>query len=84
MIHDIFYDFLQPFRVCRNFTGLTVLNRGLRFYLFLEIFGWLGELARDWIHGKQRVSPFYQALERYHFRFDPLFLESPCHLMLMS
>ena len=27
------------------------------FHLFLEIFGRLGELARDWIHGRQRVSP---------------------------
>ena len=51
------------------------------FHFLGEIFGWLGELARDWIHGRQRVSPFYhqhltQALERYHFQFDPLFLES--------
>ena len=32
----------------RNTTGLTVLNRGLRFIWFW-IFGWLG----------QRVSPFF-------------------------
>ena len=46
--------------------------------LFLGIFGWLG-LARDWFHGKQRVSPFYHqhlnltlALEGNRFHFDPL------------
>ena len=60
----------------RQTTGFPVLSRS-PFHLFLEIFGWLGELARDWIHGRPRVSPFYhqhwnltQALERYHFQFD--------------
>ena len=39
----------------RQTTGLPVLSwspsweRG--------VFGWLGDLARDWIHGKQRVAP---------------------------
>ena len=62
----------------RQTTGVDVLSWS-PFYLFLGVFGWLGDLARDWIHGKQRVSPFYhqhwnltQALERYHFQFDPL------------
>ena len=62
------------------------------FLFCLWVFGWLGDLARDWIHGKQRVSLFYhqqhwnltQARESYHFHFDPLFLESHCDLMLIS
>ena len=57
----------------RQTTGVPVLSWS-PFYLFFGVFGWLGDLARDWIHGKQRVSPFYhqhwnltQARERYHF-----------------
>ena len=55
-------------------------HNGLRrsiLYSFLSEFCWLGS---------QRVAPFYrqhwltQALERFHFQFDPLFLESHCHL----
>ena len=48
---------------------------------FLFDFGWLGP---------QRVAPFYhqhwnltQALERCHFQFDSLFLESHNHLMML-
>ena len=49
-------------------TGCRVLS-WFPFYLFLEVFDWLGP---------QRVAPFYrqhldltQALERYHFQFGP-------------
>ena len=39
----------------RQTTGVTVLSWS-PFNLFLGILGWLGDLARDWIHGKQRVD----------------------------
>ena len=65
----------------RQTTCVSVLSWSP--FCFLRICGWLGKLARDWIHGRQRVSPFYhqhwnltQALERYHFQFDPLSLPS--------
>ena len=60
-------------------TGYSNLSVAL-FYWFLGFY-WLG-----W----QRVAPIYgqhqnltRALERCHFQFDPLFLESHCHLMLL-
>ena len=64
LIHEIFCEFLEPpgFQNLRDpsqqTTGFTVLSWS-PFYLFLGIFGWLGDLARDWIHGKQLVSLFY-------------------------
>ena len=92
IIHHIFSVFLQPlrdFRTCATWVGKQPVLSWSPFYLLLGIFGWLGDLARDWIHGKQRVSPFYrqhwnltQARERNQFHFDPLFLESHCRLML--
>ena len=39
----------------RQTTGVNFLSL-FPFYLFLEIFGWLCELARDWIHGRQRTG----------------------------
>ena len=35
VIHKIFSELLQPFRVCRNDTGLPVLDRDRHFYLVL-------------------------------------------------
>ena len=32
--------------MCRNDTGLTVLNRSLRFYFILDFFGWLGSACQ--------------------------------------
>ena len=47
--------------------------------MFLWIFGWLGDLARDWIPRQNNGCPrsiinietLTQALDRYHFQFDP-------------
>ena len=40
----------------RQTTGVTVLSWS-PCCLFLEFFGWLGELAPDWIHGRQQGFP---------------------------
>ena len=48
----------------RQTTGFSVLSWS-PFFLFLGIFGWLG-LARDWFHGKQRVSPNYHVSQLLH------------------
>ena len=67
---------------CQNTTGCTHSMMVSLFNRYRKIFGWRGELARDWNHDRQRVAPFYhqhwnltQALERYHFQFGPLFFK---------
>ena len=56
-IHKIFSEFLQPFQYVGIRTGLSVLDRCLRFIWFW-VFGWFSQQLLFWKFRGARVSPF--------------------------
>ena len=80
-----------PGDLSRQTTGVTVLSWS-PFYLFLV--GFLVGLATLLVIGFTanngcprsiiNIETWHRHWRGYHFQFDPLFLESHCHLMLLS